>query len=195
LLDRMMPISAYYLGTTPAAPIDSPSYTRPQSMSQPSSQSPSSAASQRASMPPPSRNKSITPPTTSAFVNQPTSPETRNRSSHFEPTPEETAEDDTEDVQLERTSPVPGRKNRSGVMNKDFKFPPSTSSELPVKKAPPPPLARESLVTGPDARKPNIITPSSVEVPPPPVNKKSTSTHSVDDVEEDVGPTEEISLN
>jgi chitin biosynthesis protein CHS5 len=80
-------------------------------------------------------------------------------------------------------------------MNKDFKFPPSTSSELPVKKAPPPPLARESLVTGPDARKPNIITPSSVEVPPPPVNKKSTSTHSVDDVEEDVGPTEEISLN
>jgi len=196
----MVPIALYYLGSTPAAPVDSPSFTRPQSMSQPPSQprSSSGVTTHRASMPPPSRAKSISPPATSAFVNQPmASPETQSRAARFEPTLEESVEDDAEDVQLERTGHDNQRKSRSGIMNKDFRFPPNANSDTPIKKAhPPPPLAPESLVTGTDTRKPNVITPSSVEVPPPPpVEKGNTGSHTVDEGEEEVGPTVEISLN
>jgi chitin biosynthesis protein CHS5 len=41
----------------------------------------------------------------------------------------------------------------------------------------------------------NVVSPSSVEVlPPPPIEKERSATNH-DDVEEDVGETEEISLN
>ena len=80
-------------------------------------------------------------------------------------------------------------------MNKDFRFPTQTIvSDVPAKKVPPP-LAPQSLVTS-DPNPVVVITPSSVEVPPPPpVEKEKVVSHSADDGEEDVGPTEEISLN
>ncbi|TFY81461.1 hypothetical protein EWM64_g2552 [Hericium alpestre] len=56
--DRMVPIAAYYLGTTPSAPINSAPFTRHQSMSQaalPQSAHANKAAN-RASMPAPSRS-------------------------------------------------------------------------------------------------------------------------------------------
>ena len=192
----MVPIASYYLGSTlPASASDSPSFNqRPQSMSQPPSQSSvPGPTSYRSSMPPPSRSKATTPPA-SAFINQPvSSPDARNQSSHFEPTPEEPSEEEEADVaQAEPTSRDAKRTSRNGIMNKDFRFPPGGSAEVSVRKSqPPPPLAPESLVSG---RKP-VITPSSVDIPPPPIGKENTPRQSVDDADEDVGPTVEISLN
>jgi hypothetical protein len=190
----MVPISGYYLGTVPP-PVNTP--TRPMSMSQaPNSRSPPPIpnASNRASMPAPPRHKSMSPPPVSAFINQPSSAaEGQSRTTPFEPTPEEDiGDDDAEEVRLEKTTSLESKsKNRSGTMNKDFKFP--AQSFVPPKKAPPP-LAPESLVINDPT--PVVITPSSVEVPPPPpVEKEQKNSPSVDDGEEDVGPTVEISLN
>lgn len=130
------------------------------------------------------------------------SPENQARSTAFEPTPEEAAEDDeTEEVQLERsTSTESKRKSRNGVMNREFKFPtPSSSpvlSNAPVRKerkSPPAQLEEESSVSV----QPTIITPSSIEVPPPPPVEKerSVSRSSVDDGEDEVGDTVDIPLN
>lgn len=92
-------------------------------------------------------------------------------------------------------------------MNKSFKFPPDpTSSESvpPVPGIPKDlPAATRKPKTGNEDKKPGegeesdevaMIAPSSVEIPPPPPIEKERATSSVSDLD-DVGETEEISLN
>lgn len=211
---RMIPIAAYYLGATTSAPMAAPPFTRPQSMSQASlPRSPSSPApdrdrapvNNRASMPAPSRNTTTSPPGSSSnFVNQPPpSPETQARASYFGPTPEETSEETAaEEVQAERrsslTSTESKRKSRSGTMNRQFKFPNTSTPDQALNKTPASPSASpEQQYTRPSGAKspPAVIVPSNIEVPPPPPVEKEQSTSSVDEGEDDVGDTVDIPLN
>ncbi|TFK43985.1 hypothetical protein BDQ12DRAFT_623298 [Crucibulum laeve] len=201
---KMVPIAAYYLGVNPT-PLASAGFNqRPQSMSQaslPHTPTSPSPVNNRASMPPPAR----TPPgNASTFVGQPQPASASRPPPQFEPTPEEG--DDTEEVQLERTtSNESKRKSRAGTMNKDFRFPsPATSPTIPDKdpmtKVPPAPLDEDKLKQGPLDDKPaSVITPSSIEVPPPPPvekERRSVSASSGDeDGEDDVGDTVEVDLN
>ncbi|KZT37488.1 hypothetical protein SISSUDRAFT_1062743 [Sistotremastrum suecicum HHB10207 ss-3] len=177
---KMVPISGYYLGTTPSAPISQTPFTRPASMSQmPLSQSPTKA-SHRASLP----AKATSPPTT-PFVNQSPvprapSPETRARSgSIIQEEAEADAEVDTVPEDHNPPKPRPSSiHTRSGTMNREFKFPPPSSESVPVKidqsKAEPP-----APVPAPPS-------------PPPPVPPPSASR---DNLEEDVGETVEVDLS
>lgn len=230
----MVPISSYYLGATPNAPIDAPPFMRPQSMSQislansPKRQNsggatPKAGAGNRASMPPMARASGPSEPIS------PTSPETLARTQAFVPTPEE-----PEPTPEETKTPGPVRRDsakletkestqdtgnagdddadddkkgrrRTGTMNKSFRFPPST----PPNDAPPvPPLPTSATSsTSPGQPKPaavaipptgappavHVITPASIEVPPPPpVEKERPMVH--DEGDDDVGATEEIPL-
>jgi len=196
---RMIPIASFYLGTNPSA---SAPYTRPQSMSQANlPHSPtghSKNAANRASMPAPSRVTSKSPPN-SAFVNQPSpDSEPRDRSGRFGPTPEELdGEGQEADANVKRTTSADKearRRSRPGTMDKNFKFPPTSS---------PSPPAVPDL---PSSNKPDhgddtgltsvgVVAPSSVEVPPPPPVEKERVGQAVEEGEEDVGETEEIALN
>lgn len=86
-------------------------------------------------------------------------------------------------------------------MNKTFKFPPDpTSSEPapPVPKVPKdlPTATRQSKTSTEDEGSDEVamVAPSSVGVPPPPPIEKERTVLSVSD-SDDVGETEEISLN
>ncbi|KAF9498915.1 hypothetical protein BDN71DRAFT_1442896 [Pleurotus eryngii] len=170
---KMVPIASFYLGANTGAPAHSPAFTRPQSMSQASlSRTPSSPPPNRQSTPT-SQRASMPPPARSdSIVNQASS-------SRFEATPEEAGE--VEDLQS--SSPDAGkRKSRAGTMNKDFKFPSPASS--PVVDT------HRSLKSSPP-----VMTPSSIEVPPPPpVEKERSLSGSVDEGDDDVGETEDIPL-
>jgi hypothetical protein len=156
-------------------------------------------------MPTPSRPTVATPPgNSSAFVNQP-SPGTvgggklgAHSPQHIEPTPEHPEQQQEEDIgaALEEnpgnvattTTKEVKRKSRSGTINRSFKFPPSptmTRREAEAEDAAG--LTTVGVVTA-TAR-------SSVEVPPPPPVEKEKSSHVVEDGDDDVGPTVEISLN
>ncbi|RDB20046.1 Chitin biosynthesis protein CHS5 [Hypsizygus marmoreus] len=209
---KMVPIASFYLGATPISP-STHFNTRPQSMSQASiPRTPTSpvhkqskSPAHRASMPPPSRSAASPPNNVSPFLNQ--SPENQARSTPFEPTPEEPTEDEgVEEVRLERTTSTNSkeskRKSRNGTMNPEFRFPsPSSSPVQPTipkkdvnqRKSPPAQLDEP----GSAAPKPNVITPSSIEVPPPPPVEKerSTSSVSLEEGEDDVGDTVDIPLN
>jgi hypothetical protein len=175
----MMPIAAYYLGTNPTSPTTATS-NRPQSMSQISvSKSPESPpdsatrASNRASMPAPSRIPTGNP---SSFVNQATD---KAGVKHFEPTVEESGEETQETASEE--------SKRIGQMNKNFKFPPDAEPTSSTNDSATAKGQDDELTTV------GMVVPSSIEVhPPPPVEKEGGA---VEDREEDVGPTEEISLN
>ena len=190
---RMIPIASFYLGANPSA---SPTYTRPQSMSQanlPSNQSgtsnPSKNAANRASMPAPSRVTSTSPPN-SAFVNQPS--ESKDRAGGFEPTPE--LDENTQGATLKKTTSwekEARRKSRQGSMNKHFKFPPTSPSPPAVPDVPPSNAEEDDS----GLTSVGVVAPSSVEVPPPPPVEKERLGQAVDDGEEDVGETEEIALN
>lgn len=107
-------------------------------------------------------------------------------------------------------------------MDKEFKFPPpSPVEEPPVPQIPPEHLraahdAKEAAATDPQEQDvenvgtaeaeddteeagleaPGVVAPSSVEVPPPPQMERAHSMGSThDEADEDVGETEEISLN
>ena len=147
----------------------------------------------------PAVNTSPTNPTTNqhALPSQP----------QLETMPEEVEErlDDGEDetsTQLKRT----GRR-REGTMNKSFKFPPdpaSSESAPPVPGVPKdlPAAAQKPQLSAEDRRirkseesdEVSMVAPSSVEVPPPTPIEKERTTSSVSDLD-DVGETEEISLN
>jgi hypothetical protein len=185
----MMPIAAYYLGTNPTSPTTATS-NRPQSMSQisapksPESPPDSSArASNRASMPAPSRIPTGNP---SSFVNQTTD---KAGVKHFEPTVEESGEE-TQD-QLPRAASEESK--RIGQMNKNFKFPPDASESEPTSSGQDSATdegQEDELTTV------GMVVPSSIEVhPPPPVEKEKAGSAVEDGEVEDVGPTEEISLN
>ena len=208
----MMAIGNFYLGASPSAPINSAPFSRPQSMSQATLPSPANQASQaakannRQSMPPPSRT-AMSPPATSAQA------ASAPRVAPIEPTPEEPEEESDSD------DDVTSGRARKGTMSKDFRFP-STSSEAPPpvpalpadakalpKKpresrdsrehqpahSPPRTPAHQASDTEEVALTPVVV--SSVEVPPPPPVEKERSPVGQDIGDEEVGDTEEISLN
>ena len=240
---RMVPIGSFYLGASSTTP-SSASFGRPQSMSQaslpfptsPPSNNPAggSPASYRASMPAPARGGSapgISPNATSAFINQPSSAGRPPRS-RFEPTLEEGSDDPSlQRVQLERVSAagsvasVESKRLSRGIINPEFKFPPSPPSTSPAasysvpghgasasqaspaaiqrRGSPPTVLEDQSSLKGERkheeaSSRPAVVTPSNIEVPAPPlVEKERTVTRaSLDDsVDDDVGDTVDIPLN
>ena len=112
--------------------------------------------------------------------------------SRIEPTVEE-------DGEAEEVIPEPaGGKNGNGEMKKDFKFPvarpttPTPAEEDSAAQA----QGRRPAPPGLDYSSPPkpVITPSSIEVPPPPPVDKERSLSSVEDVEDEVGPTVDIPL-
>lgn len=229
----MVPIGSFYLGASSTSP-SSATFGRPQSMSQaslpfPPTSPPSnnsagvSPTSYRASMPAPARGASsprVSPNATSAFINQPPS---AGRPPRFESTLEEGSEDPgLQQVQLERATAagsvtaVESKRKSRGMINPEFKFPPSSSPPSSVSYAaagPGAPQRRSSLPTAIEDqsslkgerkqdddpnRRPAVITPSSIEVPAPPlVEKERTATRaSLDDLaDDDVGDTVDIPLN
>ena len=246
ILFRMVPIGSFYLGASSTTP-SSAAFGRPQSMSQaslpfPPTSPPSnysagvSPTSYRASMPAPARGGStpgVSPNTTSAFINQPSSAG-RFPQSRFESTLEEGSDDPgLQRVQLERaTAPgsvtaVESKRKSRGVINPEFKFPPSSPPTSPASYTAPGPGAAHTSPAGiqPDIqrrgspptviedqsslkgerkqddearRRPAVVTPSSIEVPAPPlVEKERTATRaSLDDsADDDVGDTVDIPLN
>jgi chitin biosynthesis protein CHS5 len=171
----MVPIASFYLGSTFN---NSQQFsTRPQSMSQvgltnpPSSPPTQPRSNVRQSMPAPARS----------------APDQAAGSKRFETMPEEPSEQ-------RPTSMESKRKSRSGTMNREFKFP-SPTSPSPSEQAPRQSTGREERDMD-DAALVAPAAPPIVEVPPPPpVEKERTGAVMGDDVDEDVGPTEEISLN
>jgi chitin biosynthesis protein CHS5 len=207
---RMVAISSYYLGATPASPT---TFTRPHSMSQASLTRPGTNSTpppnrtrspHRASMPAPHRTAGTPPSNVSPFLNQNqlTSPD---RSAPFAPTPEESPENEAEEVQLERSTNDRRTKIRrntdSGEMNPQFRFPASAPASSGVsmrreRKSPPEDLDDKINVP---AQSSSVVTPSSIEVPPPPPVEKERSTSSIPvdegEEEDDVGDTVDIPLN
>ncbi|GLB34254.1 putative fibronectin type 3 domain containing protein [Lyophyllum shimeji] len=210
---KMVPIASFYLGATPASPINSATFTRPQSMSQaPTPRSTTSpppnqprSASNRASMPAPARSTETPPTQVSPFLNQAVSPETKARTVAFEPTPEEPAEDNhAEEVQLERSTSRETKHKNNGSMNREFRFPSPTQSPVQPniqskkeRRSPPAQLDEPRAAEDGQEQKQPVVTPSSIEVPPPPPVEKerSVSSASVDEGEEEVGDTVDIPLN
>ena len=205
----MMPTSHFYLGTAPSAHHSSAAQ-RPQSMSQVSLQQRAAAQgtsspTNRMSMPPPRRPAANdnaaaeSDPDTSTFVNQsPAQSPTKNvpgpRSSDrgVEPVPIEVPEENEDEVQevAARKSPTNSRRQRNGTMDRNFRFP----SPAPQPAPPVPPLPSSN---GTEEANENPLSPTSipVEVPPPdPVEKERERQDSID-AEDDIGATEEISLN
>ncbi|KZT00667.1 uncharacterized protein LAESUDRAFT_532227 [Laetiporus sulphureus 93-53] len=188
---KMVPIHPYYLGANPPAQI---TFTRPQSMSQAnlSRGSPGSPSAQQTR----TANRQSLPSqrvsTTSPPVAVP----------RFEPTPEE---HDVEQLSVEHDEHAPGHA-RKGTMSKDFRFPPPAplpeNEEQPA-QAPTPPQEEKAPVHAqetPESEEASLnavsaVAPSSVEVPPPPpVEKEVVHSPVHDSADEDIGETEEISL-
>jgi hypothetical protein len=104
-------------------------------------------------------------------------------------------EDGETDVLPERDAGI--KRMSKGEMNKDFKFPvartaPSSPPEPPHGKKSAPRELDSTKLAQPASAKP-IITPSSIEVPPPPPVEKERSQSSVEDGD-DVGDTVDIPL-
>ncbi|KAI9467199.1 hypothetical protein BJY52DRAFT_1201531 [Lactarius psammicola] len=187
---KMVPISAFYLGITQSSPMNSAPFVRPQSMSQASLPQSTHAAkaANRASMPASSQTPTSpgpSPPSSSGAQPKPVR-------KVFEPTPEEAGDADE--------SPDAAAETKHGTMDREFKFPP------PESQTPPPDQqttashvnhASRAHDDGPEEAQltaVNVVSPSSVEVPPPPIEKERSPTNH-DEGDDDVGETEEISLN
>ena len=188
--------------------MNSPPFARPQSMSQASLPQSAQAAkaANRASMPAPSRSSTSsgsTPP------NRSDSPSKVVRKT-FDPTPEEGGDGVEPQVASSEAKPTRTRgppRVRHGTMDREFKFPPTAGlSESDTASH-----GQEAASTGTrdtshvsaDAEEGgltavDVVAPSNstVEVPPPPppIEKERVPMSPVDG-EEDVGETEEISLN
>ena len=208
---RMVPIGSFYLGASSTTP-SSAAFGRPQSMSQaslpfsptnPPSNNPArvSPTSYRASMPAPARGGS-SPGLSSAFINQPSTA----GKPRFESTLEEGDDPSLQQVELERATSVGSvtnveskRKSR-GVINPEFKFPTSSMSG-PGKDSSPSVIEDQSSLTGQwkqgDEVRPAVVTPSSIEVPAPPLVEKErmASRASLDEADDDLGDTVDIPLN
>src|SRR6266403_3495175 len=193
----MVPISAFYLGTTQSTPINSAPFTRPQSLSQ-ASLPQSAQAANRASMPAPSRTPISPAPTPPSHSDSPLKAERKT----FESTPEgggggDESPDASSQMKTTRTRGPP--RVRHGTMDREFKFPPpavppesdtashgqQTASTGARDTSRAPNDAEEAGLTAVD-----VVAPSSstVEVPPP-IEKERPPT-SPDDGDEDVGETE-----
>jgi len=197
---KMMPISQFYLGATPNTAISS---NRTQSMSQVSLQrsavrgatSPTGAGN-RASMPPAPRrpvNGEADAADTSAFVNQTPSPKSRVRSPDRRgSTPQTVPEAD--EAEGDSSSAALARRQRNGTMDRNFRFPPPSTQNAPPVVPPVPALPTSPTSPGAEGQ-PSSPASVALEVPPPdPIEKEKKRMNSVD-VEEDIGATEEISLN
>ncbi|OJT13570.1 hypothetical protein TRAPUB_9886 [Trametes pubescens] len=220
-----MPIRPFYLGESPASPSHFRPQSMSQANLQSPSQRSSTAsptqqkhAANRQSMPP-QRVTSTSPPA----VDPPHSaglPRTQRIAEEPELSGGEEQEDgeDDGDDDDERA----GRK-RKGTMSKNFRFPPPSPTQAPpvppvphnstvspplVSHAtdeaplPPPPQtddaegAEEDADADPELTTVGMVAPSSVEVPPPPPVEKERSLASANDLaDDDLGETEEISLN
>ncbi|KAL5507724.1 hypothetical protein ACEPAH_5342 [Sanghuangporus vaninii] len=153
---KMVPISQFYLGTTPSSPLSSAPFTRPQSMSQVSLQrsnrdaatSPTSGAGNRASMPPPRRSSTQqSEPSASSFVNQ--GPPTKSKPNGVTPVAEADENDAEEEHVRESVDSPSGRRSirsptsaaerhaRSGTMDRNFRFPPSSPTKETAPPVPP----------------------------------------------------------
>jgi len=203
----MVPISAFYLGTTQSTPMNSPPFTRPQSMSQASLPQSAQAAktANRASMPAPSRTTTSPGPTLPSRSDSPSKAVRKT----FDPTPEEGGDGGEQQDASSQTKPTRTRgppRVRHGTMDREFKFPsasgpPELDTALFGQQAASagtrdtshaPADAEEAELTAVDVVAPSN---STVEVPPPPPIEKERVPTSPDDGDEDVGETEEISLN
>jgi len=198
----MVPIQQFYLGN-PQTPSSS-SYPRPQSMSQASLTNPNTNPQQKTHA-----NHQSVPVVHASPASPVTNQHTPPSKPSLGPTPEEADEKADDDDDEEETSKQPKRagRRREGTMNKSFRFPPDpTPSESP----PPVPHIPEILpasarkqrpsADGERARKSDesdevaVVASPNVEVPPPPPIEKERTASSVSDLD-DVGETEEISLN
>jgi len=193
---RLVPIQQFYLGN-PQTPSSS-SYPRPQSMSQASLTSPSTNTQPKTHVnhqSVPAVHASPTSSTTNEYTPPPQPP--------LGPMPEEVEEKlDGGEEEVSKQPQRTGRR-REGTMNKSFKFPPD-----PTPSGPPPPVpgipkdvvatAQKSKSSAEDRYGGNGEesgrVASNVEVPPPPPIEKERATSTVSDLD-DVGETEEISLN
>ncbi|CAE7055126.1 unnamed protein product [Rhizoctonia solani] len=176
---KMVPISSYYLGTTPSAPMNAPPFTRT------GSQVPQNRDSLSSSKP-------MSPPTTASNPDRAPSPETRARQNdtgdsadELPPVPTikvESHDDKLNEEELERARHAPvgsEPRSRSGTMKGDFKFPPTT----------PPPVPQiivgdhdDDQVQEPGAEKTND------EQPPVPTKDKENT-------DDDVGEMVDVGLN
>ena len=201
----MVPISAFYLGTAQSTPMNSPPFTRPQSMSQASLPQSAQAvkAASRASMPAPSRTPTSPAPTPPTPSDSPSKAVRRT----FEPTPEESRDGDESHDVTSQTKPTRTRgppRVRHGTMDREFKFPSATVAPESDTASHGQQVAstgasrdsndaEEAGLTAVNVVAPSIST-AEVPPPPPPIDKERLTTNP-DDGEEDVGETEEISLN
>ncbi|CCO28247.1 Cell fusion protein cfr1 AltName: Full=CHS5-related protein 1 [Rhizoctonia solani AG-1 IB] len=128
---KMVPISGYYLGATPSAPMNAPPFTRAGSQ----------APQQRDSLTSP---KATSPSTATDGPDRVPSPETRARQNEADGSNDElppvptikvdSHDDKLDDQELERARHAPvgsEPRSRSGTMKSDFKFPPSTPPSVP----------------------------------------------------------------
>lgn len=197
----MMPIRPFYLGENPS----SPSHFRPQSMSQANLSSPT----QRSATSSPTQqkhaiNRQSMPPQRVSAASPPASAPPSARKIPEEVEPASGDEGDGSEDQ-------PGRA-RKGTMSKNFRFPPHNPAQppppvpaLPPTETPATPADKENASDAKakgalkdvdsDMTNVAVVTPSSVEVPPPPPVEKERPLGSANDLDDDVGETEEISLN
>jgi hypothetical protein len=118
-----------------------------------------------------------------------------------------------------RKKPSSNARERKGTMDKSFKFPPTSPVTTPpmpsgaagiaaaaaskpapaVEPEPEParvPQVPTVHVSAPSVSEPSahVVAPSSIDVPPPPATQKERKASISDDVDEEVGATEEIPL-
>jgi len=196
----MVPIQQFYLGN-PQTPSSS-SYPRPQSMSQASLTSPNANTQPKAHA-----NHQSVPTVHASPTSSTTDRDIPSSRPPLGPTPEEGEENLDDEEEGTSKQPMRTGRRREGTMNRSFKFPPDpTPSEtappvpnmpkdLPVAVQKPKPIAEDKRARKSDeSDEVAMVAPSSMEVPPPPPIEKEGMTSSVSDLD-DVGETEEISLN
>ncbi|QRV87808.1 cell fusion protein cfr1 [Ceratobasidium sp. AG-Ba] len=181
--NRMVPISGYYLGATPAAPMNAPPFARPTSQTQ-NRDSLQSAPSATPTIGPGEIERAPSPETR-ARQN-----ETRSSSEHeLPPVPTikvDVHEDKLDESELEkaRETPVEAR-SRSGTMKKDFQFPPPT----------PPPSVPQIVVGHHDDEEASRAAAESGSSDNKAEEKQPATNASQDNVDDEVGETVEVDLN
>lgn len=207
---RMVPIASFYLGATATTPASS-TFNRPVSMSQaslprsptsppPDHTSKASPSSYRASMPASSRVPETPSSNASAFINQPLSGKESHSSRQFEAPLEEREENPgLQTAKLEDISRAEKRKSRTGIMNKEFKFPVTS----PTQETPLSPEENENSNNTLENQRSSqgnkhSQKPSALEVhAPPPIEKEPSFSNLslAESTDDDVGPTVEVPLN
>ncbi|KAJ3568467.1 hypothetical protein NP233_g5701 [Leucocoprinus birnbaumii] len=207
---KMVPIAAYYLGA-PNTPQVSAGFNRPQSMSQASlPQSPTSTsqkhatAANRASMPGPSRKAANSPPVGSSGstvrFEVPQESDEAGTESHESQQRQQQPRSAPATTSSPSSSPQQSKSSldahrRSSSMKRDWKFPTATPPPENGETAPENGSESPKVKTHVKAQE-SVISPSSIEVPPPPpVEKERSLGGAVDDGEDEVGDTVDIPLN